>query len=119
MIKERSGNLEATDVVALYAALISTITLIWNIINGILEKMPRVNVRAGIYASVIGTPGIGVAQGSSGIKLSITNLSHFDINILEPLIELPERIDNHRFYGVYNSNNPIKYPINIGPRERF
>ena len=66
------------DYVAIYAAFISTIALLWNIINSIVDKVSKLNVDVSFYNSIFSVGnniiGYGDAQkGPTSIKISIVN----------------------------------------------
>lgn len=120
MIKKWLSNLTATDMIALYAAIISTMALLWNIINSILEKLPRIKVYAGISARFFNVVGVGVSPPEFIIAIKITNLSTYDMYIEEPSIKLPEKIDEvHDSLFVTSFHENIRYPAVIKPREQL
>lgn len=112
-------KLTATDVIALYAALISTVTLIWNISNAILEKLPRVSVQLSCNAKIPFIPGVAVGKPNNILTIKITNKSIFDIYIKRPGIKFQEKIDGHDCYYVTPLNESVTYPIHIKPREQY
>lgn len=113
------GPVPNVDYTAVYAAIISTIALIWNIADALLGKMVRIKVRAGMSIQFVQVPGIGTGPASPVVNVSITNLSLFDVFIDKPLLELPEEIDGHKRYGICSFGNTTQYPARIGPRERI
>lgn len=124
MIKEWFDNLEATDIIALYAAFISTVTIMWNIINSIIEKTTRVKINIGINTQFTGVAGVGII-GSPKLVLSIivTNISPFDLYIGKPMLQgkgfgpIPRKIEGHNGYYVTKPNE--YYPLHLKPREQF
>lgn len=115
MIKEWLDNLTGTDIIASYAAIVSTIALIWSIFNSIIEKVSRVEVKIGVHMR-ISVPDFG--RMNSIIKVAAVNKSIYDLYINVPIIKLPVKVDNKNRYTMTNLDNPVNYPILIKPREQ-
>ena len=69
-------NVSLKDPIACYAAIISTIALLWNIIDAILEKLPRLKVRIIPIWSAPVIHGVGiVGPPKNMLTTEVTNIS--------------------------------------------
>lgn len=109
----------ATDIIAIYAAFISTVTLIWTIVNVILEKLPRISVQLSCNAKIAFIPGVAVSKPNNILTIKITNKSIFDMYIKKPGIKFREKIDGHDCYYITPLKESVTYPIHIKPREQY
>jgi hypothetical protein len=112
-------KISVTDCIAFYAALISTITLVWGIANAILEKMARLRIRAGIFAQFVAIPGVTAGPASWVIGVTITNISIYDIYVMKPRIGLPKKYEGSNYISVFSMQDTTQYPVCIKSREQF
>ena len=73
--------------ISIYAAIISTIALLWNIINSILDKMSRLEVKSEFYTTMI-FPGSNAEQGPGLMQITIVNKSKKTKYIKTPQLQL-------------------------------
>ena len=59
------------DIIAIYAAIISTITLVWTIINAIIEKLPRIKINIDIKATLELASGVEAGPISYVIDIKV------------------------------------------------
>ena len=72
-----------------YAAIISTIALVWNIVNSILEKLSRIKVEAKFFDSFFGSSDNGeIIRGATVLSITITNASKKIKYINRPKLKL-------------------------------
>lgn len=107
---------------SLYAALISTIALLWNIINSIRDKTSRIDVTAEFLTSMV-IGGREFEQGPGSLKISVVNKSKRIKYIKTPQLklsyehgfndgnsEMPKDIVN-----LYRINNKQVFPLEMKP----
>lgn len=119
METEATNTISVSDIISIFAVAISIISLIWNIVNATLEKLPRAKVQLSSIAKMIAIPGIGVGKPRYFLMITVTNKSNFNLYINIPHIKFKEKIDNHDSYSITSKNNPVDYPVCIKPREQY
>ncbi|NOW92508.1 hypothetical protein BCD91_004531 [Clostridium beijerinckii] len=100
-----------------YAAVISTITLIWNIANTIISKLSRFKVKVSIHDMIIGSDIMQPIKGPRTIKISIVNKSNKSKYIQSVNIKLPYKTKFGNYCGMYKQN--VKFPIELKPEEEY
>ncbi|MPW25963.1 hypothetical protein GC105_09185 [Alkalibaculum sp. M08DMB] len=105
--------------IAIYAAVVSTITLVWTIIIQILEKVPRVKISANVYAGREALEGKGVLYADYAIGIRVTNKSIYDIYITQIYVKLAEKVDGDTKYMISPKKGNLEYPIQLKSRDQF
>lgn len=91
-------------VVSAYAALISTIALVWNIINSILSRVSRFNVNITFYDMLIGNSDMKPIIGPRNMNISIVNKSNKNKYIQSVNIKLPYKTEFGSYCGLYKDD---------------
>ena len=104
-------------IISAYAAIISTITLIWNIANAILSKVSRFDVKVTFYDMVIGNEMMQPIMGPKNMNISIVNKSNKNKYIQAIKIKLPYKTKFGSCCGLYKEN--LKLPIEVKPEEEI
>ncbi|WP_252238997.1 hypothetical protein [Clostridium sp. VAP51] len=100
-----------------YAALISTITLLWNIINSILSKISKLNVQISFFDIIIANGEMQPIKGPRNMNISIVNKSSKNKYVQSINIRLPYKTKFGSCCGLYKDN--IKFPVLIKPEEEI
>lgn len=102
------------DPVAFYAAVISTITLIWNITNAILEKMSKLDIEMKVHSNFITMSDGRVIDAPESITISVVNRSNRNKYIKGICLKLPFKTALGSNM-VKQQNLKVSYPIEIKP----
>lgn len=112
--------------ISAYAALISTITLVWNIINSILNNIDKIVVNAGFNISTIVNENGELIQGPCILTVSIVNESKRMKYIKIPSLKLSyhhgnkiNENDNDDIVNLHFKSNKIKFPLEIKPESEI
>lgn len=113
--------------ISAYAALISTIALVWNIINSILEKMKTINVQAQFNTTMVVNDYREVVQGPALLEISIVNETNRIKYIKVPQIKLDynhgwillEGKKKDNIVNLFLSGSKINYPLEIKPESEI
>lgn len=105
-----------------YAAVISTITLIWNIVN----KMSRIKVRADFYTTMAFND-LEMEQGPGLLQITILNKSKRIKYVKVPQIklsynhgwDLTEKDKNKNIINLYLTGNKLTFPIEMKPESEI
>lgn len=103
--------------ISAYAALISTITLVWNIINSILSKVSRFNVEVTFHDMMIGNGLMQSIVGPRNMNISIVNKSSKNKYVQSVNIKLPYKTSFGSYCGLYKDD--VKFPILVKPEEEL
>ena len=103
--------------ISIYAAIISTIALVWNITLSIIEKISRFKVKAEFYNMYIDDVVKKPIVGPKTIKVSIVNKNNKIKYIKSINIELPYKTDYGRNCGLVKKK--LKFPILVKPEEEL
>lgn len=108
--------------VSAYAALISTITLIWNIINSILNKIDKISVDARFNTTYAYGDNNEFVEGPMLLVVSIVNETKRTKYIKIPSLKLSYHHGNKinednrdDIVNLHYKSNKIKYPLEIKP----
>lgn len=113
--------------ISAYAALISTIALVWNIVNSILDKTKRISVKAVFNSTMFANNDGNLIQGPGLLEVTIVNETNRIKYIKVPQIKLNY---NHG-YGLLNHDkkgnvvnlflqgSKIRYPLEIKPESEI
>lgn len=104
-------------VVSAYAALISTITLVWNIINSVLSRISRFDVKVTFHDMIIGNANMQPIKGPRNMNISIVNKSNKNKYIQSINIKLPYKTDFGSYCGLYKDD--VKFPLLVKPEEEI
>ena len=104
------------DYVAIYAAVISTITLVWNIINSIIDKTSRLDVKASFHDSFISIGNKNI-DGPRSMKVSIVNKSNRVKYVKSINIKLPYKTSFGKYCNLYKMGQ--NSAIAIKPEEEY
>lgn len=77
------------NILSVYASVIATISLVWNIISIILEKRSKIKVRVEVRSVFVNNPLIGIEQIPDVLYIQITNKSKHTKYIDDIRIVLP------------------------------
>lgn len=104
-------------IVSAYAAIISTITLIWNIANSIISKMSRMSVKVSFHDTLIGNQFMEPVKGNRTMRVSVVNKSNKTKYIQVVNLELPYKTKFGKISGLYNIDS--KFPKEVKPEEEI
>lgn len=103
--------------IAGFAALISTISLLWNIINALLSRKSKINIDFTIHHQMVAHPLGGLSNVIPVFSLTITNVGMMTRYINSPTFTFwrgKELISkNERKFQVIDLQNTISYPIKL------
>lgn len=105
-----------------YATVISTITLMWNITNSILDKMSRIKVRADFYTTMAFS-GSEMGNGPGLLQITILNKSKRIKYVKVPQLklsynhgwDLTEKDKNKDIINLHLSGSSLVFPIEMKP----
>lgn len=112
-----NNTMNQVDYVAIYAAIISTIALIWNIINSIIEKSSRLVVDVSFHENFISIGNGNPIAGPKCIKVSIVNKSKKIKYIKSINIKLPYSTQFGNMANLYKVDSAKR--IEIKPEEEY
>ncbi|WP_462392155.1 hypothetical protein [Clostridium cadaveris] len=112
--------------ISIYAAIISTITLIWNILNSILDKMSRIEVNANFYTTMAFKDS-ELEQGPGVLQIAILNKSKRIKYIKIPQLELSynhgldlgEDDKKKNMVNLYLAGINLTFPIEMKPESEI
>lgn len=104
-------------IISAYAAVISTIALIWNIVNSILSKVSRFDVKVTFHDVIIGNGLMQPIMGPRNMNISIVNKSNKNKYVQSVNIKLPYETDFGSYCGLYKDD--VKFPILVKPEEEL
>ena len=124
-IKGYFTNLTPINITTLYAALILTITLVWNIVNAIMEKRSKLKISISANLNLTGIIGRGfIGPPTNILSIVVTNMSSFGLYVNKPMFQgtiigpFSRKIDGcNGFYSTDFSGKEKNYPLNIKPKE--
>lgn len=106
--------------IAGYAAIVSTISLVWNIINSINQSKSKVEVSAYFRAEFDAILGIGaISKTIWTLTVDIVNHSKYKKYIEQPLLIFPEIVNGTNEFKVTDIRNIVKYPQELEPGQKF
>lgn len=106
--------------IASYAALVSTVALLWNIFTVINQNRTKLKITAGITASFEAIPGLGAVSDTNwNLSVTITNLSKSTKYIERPLIVLPQKINGDKRFQSVSVPEIQNYPVSLEPGEKL
>lgn len=110
----------AKTLIAGYAAIVSTITLVWNIINSINQNKSKIKVFTYFTTSFEHSPMLRVtSEVIWNLTIDIINHSKYKKYIEQPLIKFPEMIDGENKFKVTDLKKVINYPQELEPGQKF
>lgn len=109
-------------IVSGYAALISTIALIWNIINTILDKASKIEVHVDFYV-IFGIANNNTEEGPRVLQISVVNKSKRVKYIKVPQLklsynhgfDLTEKDKNRNIVNLFLQGSKVTFPIEMKP----
>ncbi|MDB2104004.1 hypothetical protein PMW00_13360 [Clostridium paraputrificum] len=115
-----------TIIVSAYAAIISTIALIWNIINSILDRLDRIKVSVRFNRTILGCENEKIEEGPDLMVISVVNKSARVKYIKAPSLKLSYHHGNKlsekeddTIVTLYNIKKRINYPLEIKPESEI
>lgn len=114
----KKDNMEnTTQYIAIYAAIISTFALTWNIIQYVRGRKGKIKITPTINTKFPVSDTRNVLSHFSSLDISIVNLSEQSRFVKQPQFELNQKAD--RYMNLLCLDNPIEYPLELKPGQEF
>ncbi|SHN02108.1 hypothetical protein [Halanaerobium congolense] len=102
-----------------YAAIVATISLIWNIIKYYKENKTKLKVTATVTALMTGIPGEAVSDPYFILSVKIINRSKNERFLRRPSISLPKKVNGYDVYQSVSLNESNEFPLSLEPGEEY
>ncbi len=105
-------------VIALYAAVISTLVLIWRLIEFYFEKAGRIRVRLKYITQIPVSFSYELGVPVLYLSVIITNFSNHRRSIERPSFQTDIMMENKNKFSFIDFTDSTHYPISLDPGER-
>lgn len=110
-------QIDVSALVAIYAAIIATATLGWNIINAIIKNKAKLKVEHSFGVHFIQTSYASSGPQNPYLAVTITNIGSTIRYLIRPLIKIPKKINGEDIFHFATPDE--KFPIKLVPGEIY
>jgi len=111
-------SLNSKTIISIYAALVASIALIWNIYEAIIKNKGRLHVDASIKFQIIAHPLMETTTRPI-INIKVTNRGQNSRYIQRPSIETNKLIDGKNGFVYVSTDDYTKFPYELNPGSQF
>jgi len=114
---------EPSIYIAAFAAIISTIALLWNIANAILGRKAKLRVELTVIQQMAVDPVQGLGNPIPKFDITITNVGALTRNIRAPMFQFRRKkeglADRAKRFQVIDMTAPTTYPLELRPGQQY
>lgn len=104
-------------ILTIYAACISTIALVWNIVYAIIDKSSRIRVVVEFRTAFTGSLSGETIVGPTVLFVRMVNKSNAIKYVSNIQIKLPYKTSGGNYYALFNHDTI--FPIELAPQQEF
>jgi hypothetical protein len=106
-------------IVAIYAAIVSTIVFIWRLYEFYVDRKTKFNIKINRVTKIPVSANFKLAESQTFLTTTIINVGKPKRHIEQPFFKADKKIDGQNPFSFLSFNNVIKYPVTLDSGEKF
>ncbi|WP_343486035.1 hypothetical protein [Allomuricauda sp. d1] len=106
-------------IVAIYAAIVSTIVFIWRLYEFYADRKSKFNIKINRVTKIPVSANYKLAESQTFLTTTIVNVGTPKRHIEQPIFKANKKVDGQKYFNFLSFDNVIKYPITLDSGEKF
>jgi len=106
-------------IVAIYAAIVSTIVFIWRLYEFYVDRKSKFNIKINRVTKIPVSAKYKLAESQTFLTTTIINVGKPKRHIEQPNFKADKKVDGQKYFNFLSFDNVKKYPITLDSGEKF